>query len=93
LSNRGGLFLDARITTDIRYYARQAWILSNVKAEKGNLERKTRFVGRLKQIAYQSAVILEWLTNMRASKKRPPRFDNSDYATSFQNAKLLLSII
>jgi len=44
LANRGGLFLEARITTDIRYYAHQAWISSNVKAEKGNLERKTRFV-------------------------------------------------
>jgi len=53
------------------------------------LERKTRFVGPLKRIAYQAAVILEWLTNMRASKKRSLRFDNSDYATSFQNAKLL----
>ena len=44
LGNRGDLFLEARVTTDIRYYARQTWILSNVKAEKGNLERKICFV-------------------------------------------------
>ena len=47
----GVSFLEARITTDIRYYARQAWISSNEKAEKGNFERKMRFVGPLKRIA------------------------------------------
>jgi len=45
LSNHGDLFLEVRITTGIRYYARQTWISSNVKAEESNLERKTRFVG------------------------------------------------
>jgi len=44
VSGRGGLFLEIRITNDDGDYARQARISSNVKADKGNLERKTRFV-------------------------------------------------
>jgi len=44
-SGRGGLFLEIRITNDGNDYARQARISSNVKAVKGNLERKTRFEG------------------------------------------------
>jgi len=40
-----GLFLEARITNDGGDYARQALISSNVKADKDDLERETRFVG------------------------------------------------
>ena len=42
---RGGLFLEDRITHDGCGYVRQTGISSNVTADKGNFERKKRFVG------------------------------------------------
>jgi len=42
---RWGLFLEFRITHDGCGYIHQAGISSNVTADKGNFERKKRFVG------------------------------------------------
>ena len=42
---RWGLFLEDRITHDGCDDVRQAGISSNVTADKGNFERKKRFVG------------------------------------------------
>jgi len=42
---RGGLFLEDRITHDGCDDVRQAGISSNVTADKGNFERKKRFIG------------------------------------------------
>ena len=39
-----GLFLEDRITHDGCAYVHQAEILNNVTADKGNFERKKRFV-------------------------------------------------
>jgi hypothetical protein len=47
-NGRGGLFLKGRITNDSGYYSRQALVLSNVKAEKAQFERKPDFFGSLK---------------------------------------------
>ena len=41
----GGLFLEDRITHDGCGYVHQAGISSNETADKGNFERKKRFVG------------------------------------------------
>ena len=53
---RGGLFLEVRITHDGCGYVCRTGILSNVTADKGNFERKKRFIGPWKRIAYQAAV-------------------------------------
>ena len=42
---RGGLLLEDRITHDGNDYVRRSEISSNVTADKGNFERKKRFVG------------------------------------------------
>ena len=42
---RWGLFLEDHITHDGCGYVRRIGISSNVTAEKGNFERKKRFVG------------------------------------------------
>ena len=44
-SGREGLFLEDCITHDGCEYVHQAGISSNVTADKGNFERKKRFVG------------------------------------------------
>ena len=69
-SGRRGLFLETRITYDVAAKMQQSWILSKVKAEKGNLARKICLIVPQKRIAYKAAVIQKWLTNMRVSKKR-----------------------
>ena len=53
---RWGLFLEVRITHDGCGYVHQTGISSNVTADKGNFERKKRFVGPWKRIAVQAAV-------------------------------------
>ena len=42
---RGGLFLEVRITHDGCAYVHRTGISSNVTADKGNFERKKRFIG------------------------------------------------
>jgi len=42
---RWGLFLEVRITHDGYGYVHQAGISNNVTADKGNFERKKRFIG------------------------------------------------